>query len=242
MTSRGYVQRLVARHAEPLALRPRVTPRFAPSPRATVDADRGAPTLDIERPSGLLAEAVTTVRRNISPDGAVRHRHSVANPRGGPGRTATSGSEQRVAGDAAANDSRAEAVDVAPVGGGGSEIGAGDTTEFASHGARGADGHGTRVGVAREVMPHSAGHQSPPPDNVVEIEGRAAPPASMRHRARELERDSKRVDMPDSVHVHIGRIEVRAVMPPSERPSVSPRPAGPEPLSLDSYLARRAPR
>lgn len=241
MTSRGYVQRLVARHAEPLALRPRVTPRFAPSPRATVDADRGAPTLDIERPSGLLADSVTAVRRNISPDDAVRHRHPVANPRGRPGRTTTSASEQRVASDAAPDDSRAEAVDVAPAAGGRSEI-AGDMTEFASHVARGGDGHGTRVGIAGDVMPHSAGRKSPRPDNLAEIEGRAAPPASMRHRARELERDSKRVDMPDSVHVHIGRIEVRAVMPPSERPSVSPRPAGPEPLSLDSYLARRAPR
>ena len=43
---------------------------------------------------------------------------------------------------------------------------------------------------------------------------------------------------PDVVRVHIGRVEVRAVLPPAERPT--PRPRGTTgPLPLDRYLARR---
>ncbi len=43
---------------------------------------------------------------------------------------------------------------------------------------------------------------------------------------------------PDVVHVHIGRVEVRAMMADSERPrSTTPRTSVPRPLSLDRYLA-----
>ena len=48
---------------------------------------------------------------------------------------------------------------------------------------------------------------------------------------------------PDVVHVHIGRVEVRAVLPPAERARpAAPEPERPRPLSLDRYLAgeRRA--
>jgi hypothetical protein len=44
-------------------------------------------------------------------------------------------------------------------------------------------------------------------------------------------------ESPTEVHVHIGRIEVTAVQPPP-----APKPAargGPQPMSLDEYLARR---
>ena len=48
----------------------------------------------------------------------------------------------------------------------------------------------------------------------------------------------KPVREPDVVRVHIGRVEVRAVLPPAERPASKPRgTAGP--LSLDRYLAQR---
>lgn len=40
------------------------------------------------------------------------------------------------------------------------------------------------------------------------------------------------------IHVHIGRVEVTAVHPPTERPRRNP-PSQPQPMSLDEYLARR---
>jgi len=43
---------------------------------------------------------------------------------------------------------------------------------------------------------------------------------------------------PDVVRVHIGRVEVRAVLPSAERPTPGPRGTT-GPLSLDRYLARR---
>ena len=71
-----------------------------------------------------------------------------------------------------------------------------------------------------------------------EVSDAAASTASARrHPGEPVERE------PDVVHVHIGRVEVRAVMPSPEpeRPAPAPR-AGPGPLSLDNYLAgkRRA--
>jgi hypothetical protein len=42
---------------------------------------------------------------------------------------------------------------------------------------------------------------------------------------------------PDVVRVHIGRVEVRAVLPPAERPAPRPRESA-GPLPLDRYLAR----
>jgi hypothetical protein len=48
---------------------------------------------------------------------------------------------------------------------------------------------------------------------------------------------------PDVVHVHIGRIEVRAVVasPEQSRPT-APRADAPRPLSLDRYLAGKRDR
>jgi hypothetical protein len=42
---------------------------------------------------------------------------------------------------------------------------------------------------------------------------------------------------PDVVHVHIGRVEVRAAVPAREPSRPAPRPARPGPLSLDRYLS-----
>ncbi len=42
---------------------------------------------------------------------------------------------------------------------------------------------------------------------------------------------------PDVVHVHIGRVEVRAIVPAPEPSRPAPRPARPAPLSLDRYLS-----
>jgi hypothetical protein len=42
---------------------------------------------------------------------------------------------------------------------------------------------------------------------------------------------------PDVVHVHIGRVEVRATIPAPEPSRPAPRPARPAPLSLERYLS-----
>jgi hypothetical protein len=48
---------------------------------------------------------------------------------------------------------------------------------------------------------------------------------------------------PDVVHVHIGRVEVRAVMAAQERSRhTAPKPGAPRPLSLDRYLAGKRDR
>lgn len=47
---------------------------------------------------------------------------------------------------------------------------------------------------------------------------------------------STRLAEPDVVQVHIGRVEVRAVVAPSEPARPAARPATPKPLSLDRYL------
>jgi hypothetical protein len=48
---------------------------------------------------------------------------------------------------------------------------------------------------------------------------------------------STRLAEPDVVQVHIGRVEVRAVVAPSEPARPATRPATPKPLSLDRYLS-----
>ena len=45
-------------------------------------------------------------------------------------------------------------------------------------------------------------------------------------------------DQPPAVRVTIGRIEVRAVVPPPQAPP-RPAPRGPAPLALDEYLEQR---
>jgi hypothetical protein len=64
--------------------------------------------------------------------------------------------------------------------------------------------------------------------------------------ARASRRDDRSSDQPastDTIHVHIDRIEVRAVMPPVERAAAArPRAASPQPLSLDDYLSQRTRR
>jgi hypothetical protein len=46
----------------------------------------------------------------------------------------------------------------------------------------------------------------------------------------------------ETIHVHIGRVEVRAIAPAAEPKTPAPRRPAPQPLSLDDYLARRSDR
>jgi hypothetical protein len=56
--------------------------------------------------------------------------------------------------------------------------------------------------------------------------------------ARRSAHDAAAAREPDVVRVHIGRVEVRAVLPTPERARPVPtRPDGPKPLSLERYLA-----
>jgi len=65
--------------------------------------------------------------------------------------------------------------------------------------------------------------------------GRPAAPAPLRLPAQQAS-----VDAPNEVHVHIGRVEVTAIREAARQPRAARR--GPEPLSLDHYLAKRGER
>jgi hypothetical protein len=76
----------------------------------------------------------------------------------------------------------------------------------------------TPVAIRRAASPQMAASPS------------AGEPSARRHAGRASRE-------PDVVHVHIGRVEVKAMVPPKETPRAAPRRARPAPLSLDRYLA-----
>jgi len=97
--------------------------------------------------------------------------------------------------------------------------------------------------LARGVEPTPVRIETPPPSRgAAPIAPRRAPVAARTDgpEAFRLPDAAGRASRePDVVRVHIGRVEVRAILPPAERPAPKPRgPAGP--LPLDRYLARKA--
>ena len=85
----------------------------------------------------------------------------------------------------------------------------------------------TRGPEGTTVVPVTIRRADPPPIGTP-ADGRAAP----------SRRSPTAVPSePDVVHVHIGRVEVRAIVPAPEPSRPARRPARPAPLSLDRYLS-----
>ena len=83
-------------------------------------------------------------------------------------------------------------------------------------------------GPERTTVVPVAIHRADPPPIGTPADGRATP----------SRRSPTAVPSePDVVHVHIGRVEVRAIVPAPEPSRPAPRPARPAPLSLDRYLS-----
>jgi hypothetical protein len=92
--------------------------------------------------------------------------------------------------------------------------------------------------VAVEVRPAVMNPSQPPPA-VVGFR-RGAVTAGPTDGRTKLQADGVMLDSaaPSTVHVHIGRVDVRAVMPPAAPPRPAARPATPRP-TLEDYLSGR---
>jgi hypothetical protein len=95
-------------------------------------------------------------------------------------------------------------------------------------------------GPARHDAP--ARTRGPEGTTVVPVTIRRADPPAIGTPADGRARPSRRSPTvvpsePDVVHVHIGRVEVRAIVAAPEPSRPAPRPARPAPLSLDRYLS-----
>jgi len=234
MTPRGYVQRLVARHAEPLALRPRATPRFGPSALSIADTqvERGI----TPRHAGREAPGVNARRDEVRFESAAD-----------AGRVHPLDQERRDGTSGAARAEDRRGVDATA-----SEPGPNQSTGLEPPRVQVTDDDRVPVHVvAPDLTPRQAGRTSAPYEDTAQfrkglLDAESSPDIAHDAVARGLRarhaaaRDLPSHVSPESIHVHIGRIEVRAVTPAPDRPVTSPRAAGPEPLSLDSYLARRA--
>jgi hypothetical protein len=240
MSTAGYVQRLVARHAGPLALRPRSTPRVGVLPLPGADGltpgdwrrdsarDDAAGALERARTSdGPSAGGNETNRRDVPRSASRAHDGHVLRDDFRPAVTRPPRSPR---------DGRLGAV----------PVGALDTSAAVDNAFAYGDA-GQPAGMRGEsldrAIPTNASVREEITRKRLAEEGAHQPidrdDSRIASRSFSAARAPRQGDVPDSVHVHIGRIEVRAVAPPAERASAPARVTGPEPLSLDSYLARR---
>jgi hypothetical protein len=209
----GYLERLVGRHVEPPAVRPRAVSRFEGNLVGGTVVPEGA------SPDVRPATTTATSTQSDSPLGRSGD-ESIARPATPPiGRP---------------NPPASVPVDV-PL-----RAAAATTTDarraaFASPPQRTDDPPTrSRDEAARAATPES------PTVSPVAIR-RADPPEVTANPAVAVTPARRSAPLappePDVVHVHIGRVEVRAVVPPKETPRATPRPARAAPLSLDRYLA-----
>jgi hypothetical protein len=232
----GFLGRLIARHTDGPSIRPRVAARFEPVAgplsdpiEAQVPARRSPAATATLRPAAPLDSPAARADRPPAPP--VEHRAAPANQ----SRRQPSPQDQRSAlGDArlpsppAANDRPSLAADarraVSPA----------------------ADQSTTRDAVlfptVERIRPRRS---SPSAIPVARVEPRiASPRVAPRPGSRRADVETAAPREPDVVQVHIGRVEVRAILPPTPAPQPPPdrRPEMPRPLSLERYLAgeRRA--
>ena len=230
MSAGGYLQRLVARQTAPLAVRPRTPPRFAPEPVERVAQQRVTPP----RPAAIGREQPSPVAPDMppamatTPDAARTVERQADEP----------GVERLVPGQSRVLDADAGAPSLAilreiespPVGG-----------QFPRDSPSAVDGQRDTTIPDAPIVLAERGHSD---RRAPIVPRRPAEPAAAPSRGRRDRRDSDvQGDEPDTIHVHIGRVEVRAIVPAAEqtRPPAVRQPA-PQPLSLDDYLARRSRR
>ena len=214
----GYLERLVGRHVEPPVVRPRAVSRFegdiiggSVQMDATMLESRPAPERVASVPPAALP--TRTAERSAARVGSP----PVDQPNGRTARDRTDAPPPAAIESPSGSSAAGQPADAAP----------GGRTDRAADGRQ-------RDEPARAVT-----HDPPvivpavlriaPADPVV-----AALPVAVVQARRPA---APAAHEPDVVHVHIGRVEVRAEAPAREPSRPAPRAARPAPLSLDRYLA-----
>jgi hypothetical protein len=226
----GYLQRLVARHVGPPAVRVRAVSRFegdlvggSVPPEALVAAGQAtAPALDRDLPAAPLGptDPVSATRPAAPAVGRTAPVRSIELPR-----------EETAAPAAPLHANPA-------------------SSREHTDGPPDQQGHvEPPKAVQRDVQPVTpvAIRRSDPPDIATpspEIDARSpgvAGPSNVNVATARRSEAALTSPEPDVVHVHIGRVEVRAIVPERETSRPTPRtaasPARPAPLSLERYLA-----
>ena len=213
----GYLERLVGRHAGPSAVRARAVSRFEGDlVGRSVGADPWAPD---GPPSAIATASPMRGLRATTPD---RCRGTHGSDRAGDRAIGDRDGARRhrwVAADPSRRAVHAVAGDRPAAAGSEPTIRPSPARHDAPARTRGPEG--------TTVVPVAIRRADPPPIGTP-ADGRAAP----------SRRSPTAVPSePDVVHVHIGRVEVRAIVPAPEPSRPAPRPARPAPLSLDRYLS-----
>jgi hypothetical protein len=210
----GYLERLVDRHARPPAVRSRSVSRF--------EGDLvGASVVEVVVPEDRPVVAATSpalTRTSPVPTGTV-----AATPPAAPPVGRSDGSPRpRHRADAPSTDEAAAPPSPPPATPAPGRQRPEGPPERTPHDepARTRRAEGTTIAPVRIL-------RADPPSIATPADGRAVP----------SRRSTTAVPTePDVVHVHIGRVEVRATGPAHEASRPTPRPARPAPLSLDRYL------
>jgi hypothetical protein len=209
----GYLERLVGRHVEPPSVRPRPVSRFegdlvGGAVPPEVAGSRGP------SPRAAPAEPTPAPQEQVGVASATRLAPPAAQPsiaRAAPSRASASLPE-RTAEPAIPPPAPLAGQAPRPVG-----------PMERSH----QDEPATKPGPDRPITA-AAIHRA-------EVPQPAAPPRAQLAPSRRSAEPSPRE--PDVVHVHIGRVEVRATVPAPQPSRPPPRPTRPAPMSLERYLA-----
>jgi hypothetical protein len=211
----GYLERLVGRHVEPSAVRPRAVSRFEG------DLVGGAGQVDTEEAEARPAAAAAAPEVFATPLGqaadvstALPAEHPIGRPND---RSAAVRVDWPQPAETAATAVPWPAALAAP-----------PRTDDSPKRRRNDEPAAPLARDAPTVAPVAIRRAEPP--------GAVAPPnVGVPSARRSVVLPSPK---PDVVHVHIGRVEVRATVPTPEAPRPAPRPVRrPAPLSLDRYLA-----
>jgi hypothetical protein len=240
---RGFLQRIVARHVEPMAIRPHVPARFphaaaeisqplAPSVPPMVSrsvptrgGDHAAPPADI-RPVRPAASSEPDDREGPMPSSPVADgvHQSSATTMVLPVATGSTADAPAAKPTEPRLPVRRVVVTQPPIGGDDARsaapvavnAGHADEGRAAARASRSDD-------TERSVLPGRAARNRLPVTRATAHDGRS--------------------DEAETIHVHIDRIDVRAVMPAGDRaPAPRPRSTAAQPLSLDDYLTQRSRR
>ena len=226
----GFLHRLAARQSAEPAIWPRAVPRFAwsaPSVGAWLSEGRSTPvTLPLSQVLGVRSPALASAE--TIGDRRVHEAPTSNNERSAPASERDSRPEGQ-----SPNETTFRRADL-PF-----------STDAISSGGR------IEAAIAETTSPREAPgvaspiDVSPPRASAFSVETRSAPVShasarSVRRRteARQPQRNSPREDAaPDVVQVHIGRVEVRAILPAPEQPRPTSRRESTPALPLDQYLA-----
>jgi len=208
----GYLERLVGRHVEPPAVRPRAVSRFE-GDLAGGAVPPGVAVSDGSSPRAASAEPTPAPPEMVSPASATRLVPLAAEPSSAPAAPSPADESPKVR----------SAVRVVR-----------QPAALASQPQRAAG----PIGQSRDDAATSPGPDRP---ITVAAIRRAEPPQAVAPATAQLALSRRSAEPsprePDVVHVRIGRVEVRATVPAPPPSHPAPRPTRPAPMSLERYLA-----